>query len=289
MYLLLFIFGLMVGSFINVVSLRYAPGGRVFDTKIIGSPTDLNNRSRCPYCGKILSWYELIPIISFLIQFGKCRKCGHKLSLQYPLVEILSGLIFVFIPFYLGNYSGLFGFLGSLLWIFIFISLLLISIIDFHHFIIPDSLNLGLAIFGVILIFVNFYYKNFSSLSGSFLGNYALIFGLRENIWLNYLFAGFLGAAVFGLIIFLSRGKAMGMGDVKLAAALGLIFGWPDVLMVLFLSFLSGALVSAVLLLLKKKKIKDVVPFGPFLAVGACLTFFFGFQVIDIYFKIFNF
>jgi len=120
------------------------------------------------------------------------------------------------------------------------------------------------------------------------LGNFALIFGLRDNIWLNYLFAAFIGAAIFGLIIFLSQGKAMGMGDLKLAAALGLVFGWPDILMVLFLAFLSGALTSSLFLLLKKKKIKDMVPFGPFLAVGACLTFFFGFQVIDIYFKLFG-
>jgi len=292
MYLLLFIFGLMVGSFINVVSLRYTPGSKLFDAKIIGSRTDLSNRSHCPYCGKILAWYELIPIVSFLIQVGRCRECKHKLSFQYPLIEILTGLIFIFVPLTLINanfYVDLRGLtIISIIWIVIFILILLLSIIDFRHFIIPDSLNLTLAVLGIILIFINFYDKNFGFLNGSFLGNYALIFGLRQNIWLNYLFAGFLAAAVFGLIIFLSRGKAMGMGDVKLAAALGLIFGWPDILMVLFLGFLSGALVSAALLILKKKKIKDVVPFGPFLASGAVITFFFGFQIIAVYFKLFG-
>jgi len=149
-------------------------------------------------------------------------------------------------------------------------------------------LNLSLAVSGLILIFINFIYKNFDFLSGSFLGNYALIFGLRENIWINYLVAVLVGGGIFGLIIFLSRGKAMGMGDVKLGAALGLIFGWPDILMVLFLSFLTGSLISVILMLLKKKKMKDMVPFGPFLAGGACLAFFFGFQVINTYFRIFR-
>ena len=81
----------------------------------------------------------------------------------------------------------------------------------------------------------------------------------------------------------------MGMGDVKLAAALGLIFGWPDILMALFVAFLSGSLVSLVLMFFRKKKIKDMVPFGPFLAIGSCLTFLAGYQIINIYFKIFNF
>jgi len=267
MHFFLFVFGAVVGSFINVVSLRYKPGNKVFDL-------NLNSRSHCPHCGKTLRWYELIPIVSFLIQFGKCRTCGHKLSLQYPLVEIISGLVFLLVP--------------SAVWIIIFLLLLLISIIDIRHFIIPDSLNLCLAVLGLILLFVNFYSQNFNFLSSQFLRHYAGLFNLRENIWINYFFAILIGGGIFALIILLSRGKAMGAGDVKLAAALGLIFGWPDILMVLFSGFLAGTIISLGLMLFKKKKIKDMVPFGPFLSSGAAITFFFGYQIIDMYFKIFN-
>jgi len=98
-YLFLFIFGLAIGSFLNVVSLRFQPGQRLLDLRII------NGRSHCPHCQKTLRWYELIPLLSFIVQFGKCRHCKKKLSLQYPLVEFLSGLIFVSVPLLLTNFQ----------------------------------------------------------------------------------------------------------------------------------------------------------------------------------------
>lgn len=98
-YFIFFVFGAIVGSFLNVVSLRYQPEQKVFDIKIIGG------RSRCPHCGKTLTWYELIPIISFLIQLGKCRSCRHRLSFQYPIVEILSGFIFLVVPWHFNNFQ----------------------------------------------------------------------------------------------------------------------------------------------------------------------------------------
>jgi prepilin signal peptidase PulO-like enzyme (type II secretory pathway) len=299
-YLILFIFGLAVGSFINVITLRYQPGqnpegvrpfvgpygARILDKKIIGG------RSHCPICLKTLDWYELIPIFSFFIQRGKCRSCGHKISFQYPLVEILSGLLFVFVPLTLINadfYADLRGLtIISAVWVIIFLLFLILSIIDFRQSIIPNQINLSLGILGLILIVVNHYYDKFNYLSSSFLGHYAVIFGLRENIWLNYLVAALLGMAIFGAIILLSRGKAMGLGDFKLVGALGLIFGWPDILMVIFLAFIIGALVSIVFLIKKKKKMKDAIPFGPFLVIGAALTFFLGYQVIEGYFKLFG-
>jgi len=292
--LYLFIAGLIVGSFLNVISLRYQPGQKLLDKKIIGG------RSRCPSCHRQLVWYELIPIISFLLQLGKCRHCGRRLSLRYPLVEILSGLIFVLVPLALTKTDPFFfyeitkekDFSGlaviSAVWIFIFVLFLLLSLIDWRHFVIPDSLSLSLAAAGLVLLFINAYYQRFGSLNGSFLRHYAAVFGLRENIWLNYLLAAALGMATLGLIVFLSRGKAMGLGDVKLVGALGLIFGWPDILMIMLLSFIIGALASIISLIFKKKKMKDMIPFGPFLALGSSLTFFFGYQIIDGYFKLFG-
>jgi len=307
LYVLLFILGLAVGSFINVISLRYQPGQRLLDRKIIGG------RSHCPTCRKKLAWYELIPVISFLVQLGKCRGCGHRLSLQYPLVEILSGLIFVFVPLSLTynlqlttynlqptTHNLLLLVVGC--WLLVFILFLLLSIIDLRHSIIPNSINFSLAILGIILI------TAYPKLSNSFIWNpnfsgrfsffkyYSMpldflplsIVNSQWSIVINHLFAALLGMAIFGVIILLSRGKAMGWGDFKLVAALGLIFGWPDILMVLLLAFIIGALVSIVFMIAKKKKMKDMIPFGPFLVIGSSLTFFFGYQIINGYFKIFG-
>lgn len=288
-YLFLFIFGLGIGSFLNVVSLRYKPEQRLFDLKIIGG------RSRCPQCRKQLQWFELIPIISFLFQRGKCRSCGNKLSWQYPIVEFLSGLIFVLVPLNLGISDVLktrdliFGTsevqLASILWILVFLSFLLLSIIDFRHYIIPDGINIFLAILGIVLIIIAAY----QPLDGkSFLGHYSLLFGSFGNVWVNHIVAAVLAAGFFGLIIIITRGRAMGGGDLKLAGALGLIFGWPDILLVLALSFIVGALVSLVLIWQKKKTIKDYVPFGPFLVIGSAMVFFFGFEIVRMYLSIFE-
>jgi prepilin signal peptidase PulO-like enzyme (type II secretory pathway) len=220
------------------------------------------------------------------------------LSLQYPLVEILSGLIFVLVPLkFISQISpispisqiSLISPISLIIWILIFLLFLLLSIIDFRQFVIPNQINLSLAVLGLFLTIFNFQSSIFNQLPNfSFLGHYAMIFGLYENIWLNRLAAALLGMVFFGAIIVLSRGRAMGWGDFKLAGALGLIFGWPDILMVLILSFITGALFSILLLIQKKKKIKEAVPFGPFLAIGASLTFFFGYQIIDWYFKLFG-
>ena len=288
-YFFLFIIGLAVGSFLNVVSLRYKPEQRIFDLKIVGGLAKRGfGRSRCLNCERELKWYELIPLFSFFIQLGRCRTCGVKLSWQYPIVELLSGLIFVAIPFYLVNpqlllASGYWLMAIIAIWILIFLSFLLLSVIDLRHFIIPDSINIFLALLGIVLIFINS-----GSFVDSYLGYYNLLFGEIGNIWLNHFFAAFVGMAFFGLIIAITRGRAMGWGDFKLAGALGLIFGWPDTIIVLFSSFIVGALFSLPFLLLRKRKMKDLVPFGPFMAAGAALIFFLGFNIVDWYFKLFS-
>ncbi|MEK7658186.1 MAG: prepilin peptidase [Patescibacteria group bacterium] len=284
----LFLFGSAIGSFLNVVSLRYQPGQKLLDLKIIGG------RSACPHCRKTLKWYELIPLLSFLIQKGRCRSCGNRLSFQYPLVELLSGLIFVFVPFALYNLFVIrnsYFIIQVFLWLLVFLLFLLLSIIDFRHYIIPDSINLSLAILGIILIIMS----NVISYS-SFLGHYALLFdfwplSLVDGRWLlviGHFSAAVIAMAFFAAIIILTRGRGMGWGDFKLVGALGLIFGWPDIMAIVFLAFIIGAIAVAPLLLKKQKTMKDIVPFGPFLIIGASLVFFFGYEIINGYFKLFN-
>jgi len=287
-YVFLFVFGLLVGSFINVVTLRYQPGRKLFDFKILGG------RSHCPACGQKLNWYELAPIFSFLIQKRRCRRCGEKISWQYPLVEILSGIIFVAVPWHFFNLQSItqlpnYQLPITIIWILIFLLFLILAVIDFRHYLIPDEINLSLAILGIILIIFQS-----SIFQSSFLGHYSLLFdfpllsSLSSSIWLNHIFAVVLAMLIFGAIIVFTRGKAMGWGDFKLAGALGLVFGWPDVIMVIALSFIVGTISVIPLLIKGAKGMKDVVPFGPFLAVAAVLVFSFGFQIVDGYFKLFG-
>ncbi len=279
-YIILFIFGLAIGSFLNVVSIRFKPENKVFDLKNIGG------RSACPYCHKILHWYELVPIISFFIQAGKCRSCGHKLPWQYPIVELLSGLIFVFVPYILHPQSNIL----SIIWILAFLVLLLISLIDFRVFFVPDELILVLIFLGFIL---NFLFSRspvlgIKLINHSFLLQYALVFSFSwlGNIWVNHLFAALAAGLFFGILFYFWKGKILGGGDVKLGFALGFLLGWPDTLMALILAFILGGITGLALMISRKKTMKDFLPLAPFLAIGVVLTVFFGYQIVNGYFSL---
>lgn len=280
MYFFLFIFGLIIGSFLNVVSIRFSPGQKLFDSKIIGG------RSHCLSCRKQLNWYELIPVLSFVFLRGRCSSCKKRISWQYPVVEILSGLIFVFVPYTL--MANGYSLAASVIWVIIFELFLLLSVIDFRHYIIPDSINVSLAILGIILVVSKFYVLcSKFQVPSSFLGYYSNLLTFTNSIWVNHLLGLVFGLFIFGLIIFVSKGRGMGWGDFKLAGALGLILGWPNVLISFMLSFLIGGLVGIILIIFKKKKMKEAIPFGPFLVLGATLLFFFGFQILNGYFRLF--
>ncbi|OGY67867.1 MAG: hypothetical protein A3H63_00440 [Candidatus Harrisonbacteria bacterium RIFCSPLOWO2_02_FULL_45_10c] len=286
MYLpaLLFVFGLSVGSFLNVISLRYSPERNLLAT------ANHPSRSRCLSCGHELSWLELIPIFSFLIQRGRCRQCQVPLAWQYPLVELASGFIFL-LPIYLQNPlipTALF-LIQSAVWISVFLIFLLIWTIDFRLLLIPDGLILALTALGLLLIGVTATSGQFGEWQGSFIGNFAALFGFRSNVWINHGLAAVAGALAIGIIILITRGRGMGMGDLKLAVPLGLLFGWPDIIFVLAFSFLIGAIISLALLAFKKSTMKDMVPFGPFLVMGSLTVFFFGKVILENYFNFFGF
>lgn len=283
MAILFFIFGTVIGSFLNVVAFRYTEKRNIF------SAAHLGGRSHCQHCHQKLSWFELIPVFSFLIQRGKCWVCRKKISWQYPLVELASGFIFL-IPLYLYNVlkPESYAIIAGVIWTAIFLIFLLIWAIDFRIYIIPDGLNFLLAILGLILINMKNFYHQFGILSGSFLGSYALLFGLRDSIWFNHFLATFIAALIFGLIILITRGKGMGMGDLKLITALGILFGWPDIIFIIVFSFLIGSLVSLVLLARGKKALKSHIPFGPFIILGSFAVIFFGKIILESYFRFFN-
>ena len=292
MSIALFCIGAIVGSFINVLTRRYDGTVSVFHVSRI------RGRSHCESCKKELRWFELIPILSFVIQGGRCRSCHARLSLQYPFVEILSGLILAAFPLFFSTYYmipqlalfhepvGWFVWLMAV-WILAALTLLTLSIIDLRLKLIPDELTILIAFLGIVSLVVQGVYHRFGAVEGSFFETYAPIFGMRQNSIVNHIFAAVVGLGIFGVIYLITRGKGMGLGDVKLAAALGLLFGWPDSLLVFVFASLIGFVAGIILIVFRGRTMKDAIPFGPFLALGAFLTWFFGNSFTKLYFGFF--
>jgi leader peptidase (prepilin peptidase) / N-methyltransferase len=240
-----FIFGTIIGSFLNVIIFRHNTGEQV-----------VNARSRCFSCGKKLEWYELIPVLSFVIQAGKCRKCKNKISWQYPSVELLTGFLFLMIFLKFG-YSLITGY-----WLLITSLLIIIAVYDLKYQIIPDVF---VYTFG-ILTFLNLFRIS--------------DFGFRIY---NFV-AGLIFFSFFALIWLLSKGRAMGFGDAKLALGIGWLLGLSKGIVALLLSFWTGALAGIFLLFFFKKEynLKSRIPFGPFLVLGAIIAFFLGDAIISL-------
>ncbi|MDE2144625.1 MAG: prepilin peptidase [Patescibacteria group bacterium] len=311
-YLFLFLFGAAIGSFLNVVILRYKPEGRIL--KSVGG------RSHCPHCNRTLRWYELIPLLSFAFQRGRCRSCYARLTWQYPLVEFLSGAVLVLVPWMTiktnpGILLYLFGSLSrfsvishalyaslhtaalgnallAVLWIVAFLTLIVIAAIDLRLKIIPDEMNLFLAALGIGAVLIKYFFHIFAfsggKAVGSFLGPYATMFGFTGDVWINALIGTAFVVLLLALLHFGSRGRAMGFGDVKFAVGFGLLMGWPDAGVALMLAFIVGSIISLFLLAIGKGRMKSKLPFAPFIVAGITLVYFFGYDIINGYFRLFG-
>lgn len=269
-YILVFIFGTIVGSFLNVLVLRYNTGVSV-----------AHGRSFCFSCGKKLGPLELIPVLSFILQGGKCIGCQSRISWQYPVVESLTGLLFVGVFM---KYLGLTGlFFNS--WS-IFISLIVVSVLisitvyDIKHKIIPDGLVVTFGILALLKIGLDF----------------LLMIGTPEEIKTHiiwFLIAGPVLALPLFLIWLLSRGQWMGLGDPKLVLCIGWFLGPILGLSAVILAFWTGAVYGLILLVLSKFKWhglkidgKTEVPFAPFLILGFLFVFFFNIDILGLNFLI---
>ncbi len=278
----IFILGLFIGSFLYATALRYDPDRSLFAPVARG-------RSRCAHCKRDLRWFELIPLLSFMLQRGTCRRCRARIGWRYPLAELVTGFIFLGIAEKLLSHT--FSVTPSsplviVLWLFIGALLVLASFIDIRTRIIPDEIVIAIAILGVILAFASA--SAFGPTSGSFLGSYALIFGFRGTLWLNRLVAAAFGAAFFGILSGVTRGRGVGLGDLKLAAALGIAFGWPDIALIVLLSFIIGTIVLAPLLATGRLRMKGVVAFGPFIVASALIVLVWGNTLLQGYFSLFG-
>ncbi|OEH84216.1 hypothetical protein BHU72_12495 [Desulfuribacillus stibiiarsenatis] len=241
-----FIIGAVIGSFLNVVIYR-----------LPNEQSVIKPGSHCPNCKQTLKWYQLIPIFSYMLQRAKCPNCKIKISVQYPLIEALIGLLYILIYM-------IFGFtpLTLVYWILVpcFVA---ITIIDIRHYIIPDEINLLICITGII-----------SSIAGITLPITDAILG------------SIFGGGILWILAFASRG-GMGGGDIKFAFAIGLFTGWKLMFLMLFIASLLGLLYAVLLSFAKGFKRRRQIPFGPFLVAGAMIVLVWGNTILDYYFSLF--
>jgi prepilin signal peptidase PulO-like enzyme (type II secretory pathway) len=262
-----FILGLAVGSFLNVVVYRL----RMAETLVM-------DRSHCPHCKETIVWYDNIPVISFILLKFRCRNCHEKISWQYPLVEILAGILFVLVGYYFFQIDQTFSWIASAYYLAIISFLLVILVYDFLYMEIP-SIVLALGIF--LAIVFNLFADGSKEI---FLGMQALDFSTYSGV-----LAAIVSFSFFFLMVAVSKEKWMGMGDAYLVIFLGLIVGWPNILLALLLSFSFGALAGIGLILGKKKKMGSQLPFAPFLVLGTIVTIFWHEPVIRWYLNLFIF
>lgn len=253
MLVLIFIYGLLIGSFLNVLIYRI--------------PRDENIAwpgSHCTSCGHDLKWHDNIPLLSYLFLRGKCRYCGQRINLQYPVVELCNGIIYLIL--YLRFYH--IEKLDFVFYSLIASALIAIAAIDLKEQLIPDSLVLSVLVFSIL-------HKTFLHLHAG------IAFPFFDSV-LGMLIAG----GLFLLIVLVSGG-GMGGGDVTLIGALGFVLGVRMILLVVFISFILGALISVFLLATSLKSRKDPIPFGPFIVLGYFIALFIGEELIVWYMYIF--
>ena len=245
---LFFILGACVGSFLNCVIYRLETG-----------ESFLKGRSFCPKCKHSLSFWDLIPILSFIFLKGKCRYCKEKISIQYPLVEIFTAFSFVF---------GFFFFKGISLFCFLtFSSLLILAFVfDLKRYEIPESILYSLVFVSFLFLLFNFFSKKISF--------FEILLSLVPVFF-------------FFLIIFLSKEKLMGWGDFYLLLSLALFLGWPNILSAIFFAVIFGAILGTILIFLSKKTLKSQIPFAPFLVLGFFASILFEKFVFDFLWRIF--
>lgn len=273
--ILVLIFGLVIGSFLNVVILRTKKGASA-----------MRGRSACEKCERKLTAGDLIPILSFVILRGKCRSCSTALTLQYPLVEAGTGILFVlayvslfpsgittqtFAITQFINLMALMFFLGVLIVLFVY---------DLRWFLVPMNIVVPAIVFAYL--FNSIYHSSSIACIGAFTPSCLL-----QISWIQYAFAALLGGLFFYAQYIVSRGTWVGEGDIYLGLLVGAMVGFPMVLVALFIAYMIGAFVSLFLILGFRFTMKSAVPFGPFLAIGAALVLLFHDPLILIIQKLF--
>lgn len=268
--MLYFIFGLFLGSFLNNVAYRLVRGEKF-----------LFNRSRCINCGEILNWYELIPIVSYIIQKGRCRNCKNRISLRYPLTELITGIFVYGIAkkTFLSLFLSFTTFFSFLFLLFFFSIIFVLALYDLETFYISEKiLYFGLIIW--LIFAVIFYLTKFSEINLFGGVNYLIsipskaqkgkLFAITDSIFNAFIFSFF-----FLLIFLLSFGKGIGLGDVKVAFLAGLFLKIGDLIFIFLLSSFLGSFIGIYNILLKKKFSREI-PFIPLFFSALLISLLFG-------------
>ena len=240
LYIIIFLYGIVIGSFLNVLIYRLPKKENIVTT-----------RSHCMNCGYQLKWYDLVPIFSYLVLGGRCRKCKTRISVQYPIIEALNGILYL-IVFYKFGMS-----VDSLLYCLLFSALLTLSVIDFRTYEIPVGINVFILLLGLVRVITDW------------------------TNWADYLI-GFLAVSVFLYLIYIiTHGRGIGGGDVKLMAVCGLVLGWKLILLGFFLGCIIGSICH--LIRMKISHADHVLAMGPYLSVGVMIAALWGSQMINWY------
>ncbi len=244
-----FIFGTCIGSFLNVLIWR------------LPREKGVGGRSECPNCKHELAGYDLVPVLSYIFQKRKCRYCEKKISPRYALIEIVTGLFFG-LAMYLNPVSDWLSWILLAKLIFVISICIVVFVIDLEHYLILDR-----VIYPAIFV--------------------VAVFAIAQQTFLVNFLSGVFSALPFFLIWFFSKGKWMGLGDVKYLLFMGLALGFPSILVGLFLAFTIGAIVGVGLILAGKKEMSSKVPFGTFLTIATILALLWGPQIWQGYWRMF--
>ena len=250
------IIGLIVGSFLNVVILRLH-AGKAF----------IKGRSACPHCKHVLGPLELVPVLSWLALGGRCKHCHKAISVQYPLVELATAILFAVAslthPFNTGA-----DLLELVFWLYIIGSLIVLTVYDLRWYLLPDKVLLPLIIPAVAMLIAQ------ALIAHSFS---AIMYPIAAAV----LFGG-----AFYLLAAVSKGRWMGGGDIKLAFVMGLLLGLQRTALALFIAFDTAAIVGVVLIAIHRKKRSDLIPFGPFLVLGTLAAYYWGTPILHWYLQV---
>ncbi|MDO8619689.1 MAG: prepilin peptidase [Candidatus Daviesbacteria bacterium] len=279
-----FFIGLVLGSF-----------GQALADRSLGKKS-FWGRSYCPNCKHKLAWYDLFPIFSFVLLKGRCRYCRKKISLEYPIIEIVLGALIAYL--FVQTQFSFVTVLDLILKIFFIVILAVLFLTDLKKMLIPDRVIIpsiyiglvGLVTVTIIKIGYLYYYLSQSAIGRLLLPPHSEYFQrhaftIAEPLLLGILMGLLIGGFFFSLII-ITKGKGMGGGDVKLGAFIGIMLGFPLSLLALILSFITGAVFSVGLIIAGKKRFGQTIPFGPFLVLGSLIALFWGNQIIDWYLKL---
>ena len=240
--IIFFISGLIIGSFLNVVIFR------LNDLKSI-----INDRSRCRHCNLVIEWFDLIPVLSFILLRGRCRSCGNKISWQYPVIELSTAIVFASL-YAVHGFSG-----ATFYYLLVYIILIIVAGYDLLTQYVPEFFVwLALAL----------------SLLGWYFGGFSIT---------NALIGALIGGGVLAILVLASKEKWMGSGDIKIGLILGLLTGFPVAIFGLFASFILGSVVGLIYVFAAKKSLKSSLPFAPFLIMSSYIAIIYGKPIVDWY------